>query len=133
MMSPENESSQFERDLEMKKAEDTWHWWNHFRCLANFEKKLSLALELTADLPDSDAIDRWLGEPVKCLVVPTHLFMSNKKGFPVLSKPHQVVVRQFMRQKTQILITGAQRHLHYKHYQHYMDHLWQVSVDSKPR
>lgn len=126
MVSPTIEASQFEREVKDEGNEDTWHWWNNFRSTANFEKKLSLALELTADLPDSDEIDRWLGEPIKCLVVPTHLFMTNKKGFPVLPKSHQVAIRQFLRQKTQILITGAQRHQNYKHYQQYMEHLWQV-------
>ena len=128
MISPTRESNQLEGDLEDEESDDTWHWWNNFRCTANFEKKLSLALELTADLPDADEIDRWLGEPIKCLVIPTHLFMANKKGFPVLSKPHQLVIRQFLRQKIQILITGALHHQHYKHYQQYMDHLWQVAI-----
>lgn len=124
-----NGSEELQREPEDQEEsnQDTWHWWNTFRSTANFEKRLCLALELTADLPDSTAIDRWLGEPVRCLLLPTHLFMTNKKGFPVLSKPHQMVVRQFLRHKTQILITGAQRHDNYKHYQQYMDHLWQVS------
>jgi protein arginine N-methyltransferase 5 len=76
-------------------------------------------LELTADLPDAEDIERWLGEPIKCLFVPAHLFTftTNKKGFPVLPKSHQEAIRQFLRQKTQILIIGAQRHQHYKHYQ----------------
>jgi protein arginine N-methyltransferase 5 len=126
MNSPKIEASLFERDVDEEEVDDTWHWWNNFRITANFEKKLSLALELTADLPDAVDIDRWLGEPIKCLVVPTHLFMTNKKGFPVLPKSHQVAIRQFLRQKTQILITGAQRHQHYKHYQQYIEHLWQV-------
>jgi protein arginine N-methyltransferase 5 len=127
MISPKIEASQFERNVvEEEVSDDTWHWWNSFRCIANFEKKLSLALELTADLPETEDIDRWLGEQIKCLVVPNHLFMTNKKGFPVLPKPHQVVIRQFLRQKAQILITGAQRHQHYKHYQQYIEHLWQV-------
>nr|CAG4634648.1 EOG090X028A [Alona affinis] len=117
---------------ESESDQDTWQWWNTFRCTANFEKRLCVALELTADLPESTAIDRWLGEPVRCLIVPTHLFQTNKKGFPVLSKPHQTVIRQFLRQKTQILITGAQRHPSYKHYQQYMDHLWQTGYDSDP-
>lgn len=132
MISPKTESSQFEREVKEEDTDDTWHWWNNFRSTANFEKKLSLALELTADLPDSVDIDRWLGEPIKCLVVPTHLFMTNKKGFPVLPKSHQVAIRQFLRQKTQILITGTQRHQHYKHYQQYMEHLWQVGYEADP-
>lgn len=131
MVSPATEAKQLERNGEENgevEEEDTWHWWNRFRCTANSEKRLCLALEMTADLPDSTALDRWLGEPVRCLVVPTHLFMTNKKGFPVLSKPHQAVIRQFLRQKTQVLVTGALRHSSYKHYQQYLDHLWQVGL-----
>nr|CAG4647716.1 EOG090X028A [Moina brachiata] len=114
------------------KERDTWNSWNSFRSIANFEKKLSLALELTADLPDSTVIERWLGEPVKCLIVPTHLFMTNKKGFPVLPKPHQMVIRQFFRQKAQVLISGALRHQFYKHYQQYIEHLWQAGQEADP-
>nr|CAG4649143.1 EOG090X028A [Scapholeberis mucronata] len=132
MIAPSDESSQFQHEVKEGQVEDTWHWWNHFRLIANFEKKLSLALELTADLPSAEAIERWVGEPVKCLVIPTHLFMTNKKGFPVLPKPHQIAIREFMRQKAQILITGAQRHLNFKHYQQYMDHLWQVGYEADP-
>ena len=122
MVSPQSEASQFERDVGDEEVDDTWCWWNNFRCIANFEEKLSLALELTADLPDADAIDRWLGEPVKCLVVPIHLFMTNKKGYPVLSKAHRVTIQKFFRQKTHILITGAERHSHVERYQQLMGH-----------
>ena len=86
MISPKVEASQFERDGVEGEVDDTWHWWNNFRCTANFEKKLSLALELTADLPDAEDIERWLGEPIKCFSIPTHLFFTKKKGFPVLPK-----------------------------------------------
>lgn len=124
--SKENEEQNDAADAVEETQGDTWNSWHSFRSIANFEKKLSLALELTADLPDSTVIERWLGEPVKCLIVPTHLFMTNKKGFPVLPKPHQMVIRQFFRQKAQVLISGALRHQFYKHYQQYIEHLWQV-------
>ena len=128
MISAETTSKQFERNLEeVNDDDDTWNWWNTFRCVANFEKKLSLALELTADLPDETTLDRWLGEPIRCLVIPTHLFQTNKKGFPVLSKAHQSVINKFIRQKVQTMITGALHHQHYKNYQQYIDHLWQVT------
>nr|CAG4638294.1 EOG090X028A [Cyclestheria hislopi] len=133
MVSHAKESSQwYNKVAEDQYDEDPWLWWNEFRQVSNFEKKLGLALELSADLPDAVILDRWLGEPVRCLVIPTHLFMTNKKGFPVLPKPHQCAVRQFLKQKSQILITGALRHQQYKHYQQYMDHLWQVGHYSDP-
>jgi protein arginine N-methyltransferase 5 len=68
MISPKVEASQFERDGVEGEVDDTWHRWNSFSCTANFEKKLSLALELRADLPDAEDIKRWLGEPIKCFV-----------------------------------------------------------------
>ena len=32
---------------------------------------------------------RWLGEPIKTLLFHTSVFLTNKKGYPVLSKAHQ--------------------------------------------
>nr|CAG4640678.1 EOG090X028A [Eulimnadia texana] len=126
------DSSDTETETVPSDMEDTWQWWNSLRTIADFEKKLGLALELSADLPDEEILNRWLGEPVRCLVIPTHLFLTNKKGFPVLSKPHQIAVRRFLRQKAQILVSGSLRHQHYKHYQQYLDHLWQVGFEEDP-
>lgn len=57
---------------------------------------LSLALELTADVCDEVSLERWLGEPVKCVVVSTRTFLSNAKGYPVLSKVHQAYFRRLL-------------------------------------
>nr|CAG4651639.1 EOG090X028A [Triops cancriformis] len=140
MRSPADEAKRFqaqpagavEADEEIVYDEDTWHWWSHFHGVADFEKKIGLALELSADLPNPSEINRWLGEPVRCLIVPTELFMTNKKGFPVLSRSHQTVIKQFFRQKAQILIKGALKHQHVRHYQQYMDHIWQNGQDEDP-
>lgn len=51
-----------------------------------------LAIEVGADLPSSSIIDRWLGEPIKAAILPTNIFLTNKKGFPVLSKVHQRLI-----------------------------------------
>ena len=71
--------------------------WNRFRTLCDSNKKIGAVLELTADLPPEQEIERWTGEPVKALVVPTGIFITNKKGFPVLSRAHQNVVRVFLK------------------------------------
>lgn len=42
--------------------------------------------EITEDLPSRDVLLRWLGEPIKAIVVPTSIFLTNKKGYPVLSR-----------------------------------------------
>ena len=54
-----------------------------------------LALELTADLPESKFIDRWFGEPIRAFIIPTNIFITNNKGFPTLSPAHKQVVAKF--------------------------------------
>ncbi len=55
------------------------------------------ALEFTANVCSELELERWLGEPVKCLVIPTSIFLTNAKGFPVLSKLHQAYFRRFFK------------------------------------
>eukprot|EP00057_Strongylocentrotus_purpuratus_P006265 XP_011660739.1 PREDICTED: protein arginine N-methyltransferase 5-like [Strongylocentrotus purpuratus] len=90
-------------------------------------QRLGIALEATLDLPSQDVIDRWMGEPVKCAIFSTSLFLTNKKGFPVLSKAHQSLVVQLFRLDVQMMIKGTNRHPDkgIKAYQQYMEHLYQ--------
>lgn len=60
-------------------------------------ESLGLLLELPADLPEEDVVSRWLSEPVSCLALSTQLFVTNSKGFPILSRAHQHVLRQFLK------------------------------------
>lgn len=50
------------------------------------------AVEIGADMPSEAVMEKWLGEPIKAAILPTSIFLTNKKGFPVLSKAHQQVV-----------------------------------------
>lgn len=100
--------------------------WNKFRSVCNFEKKLGLALEITADVPPEEEVARWMGEPIKCIIMPTTLFMTNKKGYPVLSRSHQALVKQLANLDIQVIVRGASRHTDIKYYQQYLDHFWQV-------
>lgn len=50
------------------------------------------AIEVGADMPTNAVIDKWLGEPIKAAILPTRIFLTNKKGFPVLSKAHQQII-----------------------------------------
>jgi protein arginine N-methyltransferase 5 len=51
-----------------------------------------LILELSADVPSEQAQKRWLGEPVRAVILPTKIFTTNAKGFPVLSPAHQLFI-----------------------------------------
>ncbi|KAI0207200.1 Protein arginine N-methyltransferase 5 [Lamellibrachia satsuma] len=73
-----------EEDINRQPKHDTWHWWNSLRLMCDCNKKISIALEVTENLPSSQAIDRWCGEPVKAAILPTSIFLTNKKGLPRL-------------------------------------------------
>lgn len=107
--------------------EDTWHWWNKFRSLCDHHNRIGLALELTADLPSQ--LERWPGEPIRVLYVPTSVFLMNKKGFPVLSRAHQHFVASLIKLNCQIVLSGE--NLNKAEgivvYHQYLDHLYQSS------
>ncbi|KAJ8666933.1 hypothetical protein QAD02_008595 [Eretmocerus hayati] len=113
-----------DKDIDSLEIESPWQWWNQFRVVCDFDKKLIVALIVSHDLPDQEEIDRWLGEPVKCLIIPTTVFITNKKGYPVLSKAHQGLIRKFCPLDVQFVISGANRHQCMAHYYHYIDYLW---------
>jgi protein arginine N-methyltransferase 5 len=113
-------------------SDDGWHVWNHLRTLTGHSHRIAVVLELSNDLPcctndsntnsdsnnsesDADTVDmqliqRWAAEPVKALIIPTHLFLTNKKGFPVLSKTLQSIINVFLRFRVHIIFTGKPMH-----------------------
>jgi len=106
-----------------------WSRWNKLRILCEHSPALFVALELGADLPDSFTISQWEAEPVKVLLLPTSCFINNKKGFPVLSKKHQAVVKKFAKFNVQIMVTGRARHPNGRIvYQQYLRHIWAESM-----
>ncbi|MCL4145083.1 UNVERIFIED_CONTAM: hypothetical protein GTU68_061219, partial [Idotea baltica] len=116
-------------ELEDEFATDTWTWWNRFHSIANIEKKIGVALEITADLPDKVVLERWLGEPIRCAIIPTTVFITNKKGYPVLSRAHQSLVTCLYKLHVQFIISGPIRHSHIKLYQQYLDHILRIAAD----
>jgi len=115
---------------EMKAEGSTWEWWNRFRLMTNSSNKVNLCLELNDNLPSEDEVLRWLGEPVKTLLINTSLFLTNKKGYPVMSRHVQQLLRRFIPLDIQMIVKGPCKHELMKHYQQYLDHMWQqVNVD----
>ena len=104
-------------------SQDTWDWWDVFRGCANTEKRLFLALSLDKDPPDELRLERWLGEPVKALILSTNLFLTNKRGCPVLPRAVQAVIKRFIPLKVQYIIEGRNQGHDMQLYQQYMDHL----------
>ena len=106
--------------------DDPWEWWNKARNLCDNHHKLAPVLMFNSKLvkDDDPAIRRWLGEPLKAVIIPTNLFLTNKKGFPVLSKEMQQVLHLFFKQNIQFIVSGAVLHKNIMYYYQYLDHLY---------
>jgi len=104
---------------------DTWDWWNRFRLVANSNSKVNLCLGIVENIPTETQIMRWVGEPLKTVCIPTSLFLTNKKGYPVLGRQHQALIRRFIHLDIQVIVRGPPRSHHMKFYQQYLDHLYQ--------
>ncbi|KAI9018353.1 protein arginine N-methyltransferase, partial [Hyaloraphidium curvatum] len=78
-------------------APTRWDNWNRVRNVLSTSKRLGVALELGAELPIPFFLRQWLAEPVRVVLIPTDLFTSNAKGYPVLSRSHQDFLRQLFR------------------------------------
>lgn len=96
----------------LEDEEDTWEWFNILRTMCDTPKRIGVCLELSTDLVAETSLQRWLGEPVKCAMLPTNIFLTNRKGFPVLSRSHQTFIKKVMRLQTQFLITGPANVFH---------------------
>jgi protein arginine N-methyltransferase 5 len=81
-----------------RRSDSSWYWWKKMRSLCEENSKLGLVIELAEDVSLNDfEIERWFSEPVKAFIIPTKVFLTNKSGFPVLSKSHQKIVSKFFR------------------------------------
>jgi len=112
-------------------SNDTWEWWNQLRRLCDNHKKLAVVLELNNKVTKDDQfIKRWVGEPLKAIVIPTNVFLTNKKGYPVLSRENQTVITKFFKLNVQFIISGAVLHKNIMYYYQYLDHLYtQQDID----
>lgn len=111
--------------------EKTWMWWHNFRTLCDYSKRIAVALEIGADLPSNHVIDRWLGEPIKAAILPTSIFLTNKKGFPVLSKMQQRLIFRLLKLEVQFIITGTNHHSE-KEFCSYLQYLEYLSQNRPP-
>lgn len=71
---------------------DSWDRWHEIITLCDRNNLLGAVLEVSANLPPARLIRRWLGQPLRAVVLPTDVFTTNKRGYPVLSKAHQELV-----------------------------------------
>jgi len=131
MVNPLNRASHYRKGSK-EEFEGTWLWWNRFRLQCNSDKRCLLLLEVGADLPSREELLRWLGEPIKAILLPTSLFLTNKKGYPVLSQAHQSFLKMCADQNIHMVVTGTNRHASFKHYVQYLEYIYKTAYNSDP-
>jgi type II protein arginine methyltransferase len=97
----ENESNNLQPQL------TSWDLWNATRILLDQHPLVHVALELPlhfSPLLFKDTLKKWLGEPIRCLIVSTSVFVQNKSGYPVLPRLHQQCVLEMHRARIHILL-----------------------------
>uniref|UniRef100_A0A6U9GTR7 Protein arginine N-methyltransferase n=1 Tax=Zooxanthella nutricula TaxID=1333877 RepID=A0A6U9GTR7_9DINO len=88
-----------------------WTAWNRFRTACDHHPRLAVALELgsstTGGACNERELQRWLGEPVRFVVLHAGAFLSNRQGYPVLPrKLKAILLGLFRHQEMQIIIAS---------------------------
>ena len=74
-----------------------WQVWTTIQTLTNYHPRLSVALQIPKHLPSKEQIRQWFAEPVRIILCSADIFLSNNKGYPVLSKAHQHLLNSYMK------------------------------------
>jgi len=109
---------------------DIWDRWNTLRNLCGHNPRIKIALEISGDLPEGSSLVRWFSEPIEAVILPKKIFLTNKNGYPVLSKRHQELVRKFFKHTYQFIISDIFNEPLEKNglpsYQQYIRHLFRT-------
>lgn len=73
----------------------TWELWNSIRKLCNYHPSLTISLALPRVKTPNYVLNRWLVEPVSCLLVSSSIFATNQYNYPVLHKFNQILINKF--------------------------------------
>ena len=90
-----------------RRAHDPFERWANLRAMCEGHPQLSACLEVGASLPPAAELRRWVGEPVKAVVLNADAFITNKRGFPVLPKRHQEFITTMLQKNVQVVLRGS--------------------------
>ena len=89
-----------------------WKCWNFIRFTCDSNPRIGLLIRITATIPDEKIVEKWLGEPVRGILIPTSLFVTNRSGFPILTKNHQSLIKKFFDiPKCEVIIEPVESHI----------------------
>lgn len=90
----------------------TWETWNTIRQICAYNARLSVCLDLSTPLPNAAISSRWHAEPVRSVFLPASTYLANAKGYPVLSKNCQALMKGLFKFKPTIILSDIYKGLH---------------------
>lgn len=115
-------------DADELKNMEPWEVWNSIRTLCGEHPNLGIALELTQDLPARGVLERWVAEPVRVVLLSTSSYVTNKVGYPVLSRRHQDFIKMMFTMRPFFALTGRAHKVKggegYRPFVQYLAHLF---------
>lgn len=87
-----------------EEAEQVFSRFLRLKHLCNHNTSISSILDLQPDLPSEEILMRFWGESTFAIQVSSQTFVLNNKDYPVLSKPHQAVIKQFMKTQCSVIL-----------------------------
>ncbi|EPS35134.1 hypothetical protein H072_11565 [Dactylellina haptotyla CBS 200.50] len=85
----------------------SWDIWNSIRTAARYTARLGLALQIQYSIPKLFTLNRWFAEPIRYLLIDSSAYLLNAKGYPVLTPPHQNLVRMYARKNPYYLLSNV--------------------------
>lgn len=90
----------------------TWETWNTIRQICAYNARLSVCLDLSTPLPNPSISSRWHAEPVRSVFLSAGTYLANAKGYPVLSKNCQALMKGLFKFKPTIILSDIYKGLH---------------------
>ncbi|KAH9912809.1 PRMT5-domain-containing protein [Fomitopsis serialis] len=86
----------------------TWEMWDAIRTVCEYNPRLTLTLDLTPPMPSViSVLSQWSAEPVRHIFLPASAFIANAKGYPVLPKVAQGFLRDIMKLRPNVILSGT--------------------------
>lgn len=106
------------------KAEKVFQKYVEFKQLCEYPIQLSVCLNLHADLPSEDFLLRFYSEKLFGCQFQMDCFITNSKGFPVLSKQHTKICREFMKIQARMILSPKLPNENLERYYSYLTHVF---------
>eukprot|EP00241_Pyramimonas_parkeae_P004115 CAMPEP_0114238944 /NCGR_PEP_ID=MMETSP0058-20121206/8189_1 /TAXON_ID=36894 /ORGANISM="Pyramimonas parkeae, CCMP726" /LENGTH=666 /DNA_ID=CAMNT_0001351077 /DNA_START=112 /DNA_END=2109 /DNA_ORIENTATION=- len=107
----EEEASQDSPELDADSGlalKDPYVWWHQMRIMCESNPSLGVCLRVGPTLPHAATLQRWIGEPLRAVILSTSAFTTNKRGYPTLSKRHQDFITLCFKHNVQVILSDQQ-------------------------